>query len=86
MASMQVAVDPMTLPATSADQKYVLWAMVKGKPVNVGDFDMEAEHGLMMMKTAPEAEAFAISLEKSGTVAAPEGPIYVMGKMSVAQP
>jgi anti-sigma-K factor RskA len=86
MSSMQVAVDPMTLPATAADQKYVLWAMVKGKPVNVGDFDMEAEQGLMMMKVTPEAEAFAISLEKSGAVTAPEGPIYVMGKVGPAQP
>ncbi|MDQ3112133.1 MAG: anti-sigma factor [Bacteroidota bacterium] len=86
MNSMQLAVDPMTLPATSAGEQYVLWAMVKGLPVNVGDFDLESEAGLMMMKVSPDAEAYAISLEKSGDVTAPAGPIYVMGKMSPSQP
>lgn len=86
MNTMQMAVDPMTLPATAADQKYVLWAMVDGKPVNVGDFDLEADPGLLMMKVSPQAEAYAISLEKSGDVSAPAGPIYVMGKMGSSQP
>ncbi len=86
MSTMQLAVDPMTLPATSADQKYVLWAMVKGKPVNVGDFDLEADSGLMMMKVSPEAEGYAISLEKSGDVSAPAGPVYVAGQMGSTQP
>lgn len=86
MNTMQLAVDPMTLPATSADQKYVLWAMVDGKPVNVGDFDLESNAGLMMMKISPHAEAYAISLEQSGDVITPAGPIYVMGKMGSSQP
>ncbi|CAN5918210.1 hypothetical protein BH11BAC7_BH11BAC7_15970 [soil metagenome] len=86
MNTMQLAVDPMTLPATSADQKYVLWAMVDGKAVNVGDFDLENDSGLMMMKTSPQADAYAISLEQSGNVSAPAGPIYVMGKMGSSQP
>lgn len=86
MVTMQLAVDPMTLPATSADQKYVLWAMVDGKPVNVGDFDLESDQGLMMMKVSPQAEAYAISLEQSGNVSAPAGPVYVMGKMVSSQP
>lgn len=86
MTNMQLAVDPMTLPATSADQQYVLWAMVDGKPVNVGDFDLESENGLMMMKISPEAEAYAISLEKSGDVTAPAGPIYVMGQVGASKP
>lgn len=86
MSNMQLAVDPMTLPATSADQKYVLWAMVDGKPVNVGDFDLESNSGLMMMKTSPQTDTYAISLEKSGDVTAPAGPVYVMGKMSPSQP
>lgn len=86
MSNMQLAVDPMTLPATSADQKYVLWAMVDGKPVNVGDFDLESNAGLMMLKTSPQTDTYAISLEKTGNVTTPAGPIYVMGKMSPAQP
>jgi hypothetical protein len=79
MSNMKVAVDPMTLPATSPDEKYVLWAIVDGKPVNEGDFTKTDSTGMMMMKVVPSASAFAISLEKSGDVTSPAGPIYVSG-------
>jgi anti-sigma-K factor RskA len=82
MKTMQVAVDPMTLPATAADEKYVLWAMVGGKPVNEGSFELNSATGIMKLNTVPEADGFAISLEKSATVASPAGPIYVMGNAS----
>jgi anti-sigma-K factor RskA len=86
MNTMQVAVDPMTLPVTSPDQKYVLWAIIDGKPVNEGDFAVQTSGGLMKMKVIPEADAFAISLEKSGAVTAPQGPVYVMGQAGSSQP
>lgn len=85
-STMQVAVDPMTLPETAPDQKYVLWAIVDGKAVNEGNFEMKSTTGVMMMKTVEKADAFAISLEKSGDIAVAEGPVYVMGKKSPAQP
>ena len=85
--SKMVMVDPMTLPATAPDEKYVLWAIVDGKPVNEGGFACSDTTGMMMMPSAiPSAEAFAISLEKSMAVAAPAGPIYVMGKPAPAAP
>ncbi len=86
MKSMQVAVDPLTLPATASDEKYVLWAVIDGKAVNEGNFEMNANTGMLMMKVIPEAEAFAISLEKSGDIPVAEGPIYVMGKPSPTAP
>ncbi len=86
MKSMQVAVDPMTLPTTSPDQKYVLWAIVKGKPVNEGSFSKGDSTGIQMMNTVQQADSFAISLEKTAAVDAPAGPIYVMGKPLTSQP
>lgn len=86
MNTMQVAVDPMTLPPTAPDEKYVLWAIVDGKPVNEGNFEMQPSAGMMKMNVIPQAEAFAISLEKSGSVTSPAGPIYVMGKNDLSQP
>lgn len=85
--SKMVMVDPMTLPATAPDEKYVLWAIVDGKPVNEGGFVCNDTTGMMMMPSAiPSAEAFAISLEKSEAVQTPAGPIYVMGKPEPAAP
>ncbi|HET6990753.1 MAG TPA: anti-sigma factor [Bacteroidia bacterium] len=86
MSSMKVAVDPMTLPATAPDEKYVLWAIVDGKPVNEGGFTKNDSTGMMIMKVVPQASAFAISLEKSDNVAAPAGPIYVSGAAPSTQP
>lgn len=86
MKTMQVAVDPMTLPATTENQKYVLWAIVDGKPINEGDFDVADNTPIRMMNTVPKADSFAISLEKTGKVESPAGPIYVMGKPVPAQP
>lgn len=87
MESKMVAVDPMTLPATATDEKYVLWAIVDGKAVNEGGFAVSDSTGMMMMQKAiPDAEAFAISLEKNPEVEQHEGPIYVLGKPSPAAP
>lgn len=87
MESKMVAIDPMTLPATAADEKYVLWAIVDGKAVNEGGFAVGDSTGMMMMHNAiPDAEAFAISLEKNPEVEQHEGPIYVVGKPSPAAP
>jgi anti-sigma-K factor RskA len=86
MKTMKVAVDPMTLPATTENQKYVLWAIVDGKPVNEGGFDVNSNTGIQMMNTVPKADSFAISLEKTGNVATPAGPIYVAGKPVPTQP
>jgi anti-sigma-K factor RskA len=79
-----VAVDPMTLPRTDSTQQYELWAIVAGKPVAAGLFTVTGDSmEILMMNAVPEAEAFAISLEKMGGSSkqdAPEGPVYVMGK------
>jgi hypothetical protein len=58
----------MTLPANDEEHQYQLWAMVQGKPVNLGVFDMKADSTemLLIMKEISKAQAFAVTLEKRG--------------------
>lgn len=70
------------LPAPDEGQQYQLWAMVDGKPVDAGVFDMKDSTGMTKMKNIPKAEAFAITLEKKGGSPAPSlDKLYVMGKV-----
>lgn len=86
MDTKMVAVDPMTLPQTSSDQMYVLWAVVDGKAINKGAFTVSDSTGIVMMQSIPDAEAFAISLETKPDVPQHEGPIYVLGKPAPSLP
>jgi anti-sigma-K factor RskA len=58
----------MALPANDADHQYQLWALVNGKPVDLGVFDSKdgARAILQNMKDIPAAQAFAVTLEKRG--------------------
>lgn len=70
------------LPAPPADQQYQLWALVDGKPVDAGVFDLNAGAGMMKMKNIPKAEAFAITLERKGGNPTPTmDKLYVLGKV-----
>ncbi|MGZ5246179.1 MAG: anti-sigma factor [Flavitalea sp.] len=68
------------LPAPQSNQQYQLWAIVDGKPVNAGVFDLSANK-VLTMKTLPGAQAFAVTLEKKGGSLSPEGAMYVLGKV-----
>lgn len=56
------------LPANDETHQYQLWALVNGKPVDLGVFDAKADttHILMKMKEIAGAQAFAVTLEKRG--------------------
>lgn len=55
------------LPMPAADKQYQLWAIVGGKPVDAGVFEVNARGQLLTkMKNIPAAEAFAVTLEKKG--------------------
>jgi anti-sigma-K factor RskA len=71
------------LPALAADQEYQLWAFVDGQPVNAGFLDMHLSDGMLKMKNFARAESFAITLEKKGraNINAPQGKVYVFGKI-----
>jgi anti-sigma-K factor RskA len=70
------------LPTPSVNEQYQLWAMVDGKPVDAGVFDLNAGPGMFKMKNIPRAEAFAITLEKKGGSPTPSlDKLYVLGKV-----
>ena len=70
------------LPQPPSDQQYQLWAIVDGQPVDAGVFDVQNASGFLRMKNMPRAQVFAVTLEKRGGSATPQGPMYVMGKVS----
>ena len=71
------------LPKPVPDKQYQLWAIVDGKPVDAGIFDMREGISFVKLKTIPKAEAFAITLEKKGGSATPTmDAMYVMGKVT----
>jgi anti-sigma-K factor RskA len=53
----------------SRDQQFQLWAIVDGKPVDAGIFNLTA--GLIKMKNIPKASAFAVTIEPAGGSIAP---------------
>lgn len=48
------------------ENQYQLWAMVDGKPVDAGVFDMESTSGLIRMRDMAGAAAFAVTIEPRG--------------------
>ncbi|WP_428660952.1 anti-sigma factor [Runella sp.] len=79
--TQEVRLNVLSLPTPEAGKQYQLWGLVGGKPVDLGVFDV---NGVMQkMKAAPQAEAFAVTLEKRGGSASPTlSEMYVMGKVS----
>lgn len=78
-ASMMVAWSPvknnvvidmanLNLPLNDADHQYQLWAIVDGKPVDLGVFDARADSNTVMkiMKPVGKPQAFAVTLEPKG--------------------
>src|SRR5450631_3288147 len=71
------------LPKPVADKQYQLWAIVDGKPVDAGIFDLDEGPSFVKLKTIPKADAFAITLEKKGGSTTPTmEAMYVMGKVT----
>jgi anti-sigma-K factor RskA len=74
----KVYVEVDKLPAAPQGMQYQLWAIVDGKPVSEGM--LTAGNGLHRMTDVENAQAFAITLEKSGGSIAPTmSAMYVMG-------
>lgn len=73
------------LPQPPSDKQYQLWALLDGKPIDLGYFDVDVQQKrlLVKMKNVQNAQAFAITLEQRGrpNPEAPEGKIYVVGKL-----
>ena len=71
------------LPKPASDQQYQLWALLDGKPIDMGMLEIsEKPLQLYRMKNAQAAQAFAITLEKRGGSLKPSlDKMYVMGKL-----
>jgi len=81
--SKEVYVLVNQLPKPETGKQYQLWAIVDGKPVDAGVFDLAEGPQLMKLKTIPNAQAFAITLEKQGGSETPTmTAIFVMGKVT----
>jgi anti-sigma-K factor RskA len=81
-ASHDVYLLTNNLPTPASDKQYQLWALLNGKPVDLGVFDIKKERLLIQAKNTQGAEAFAITLENKGGSPTPTmEKIYVMGKL-----
>jgi anti-sigma-K factor RskA len=60
-----------TLPEPAMDKQYQLWAIVDGKPVDAGVFELNNMDTLVKMKSIVSAQAFAVTLENKGGSASP---------------
>lgn len=58
----------MQLPVNDKSHQYQLWALVNGKPVDLGVFDVKADTAgiLVNMKEIANAQTFAVTIEKRG--------------------
>ncbi|BAU52076.1 anti-sigma factor [Mucilaginibacter gotjawali] len=57
----------LKMPENDKEHQYQLWALVAGKPVDLGVFDANADTADMkQMKSIASADAFAVTLEPKG--------------------
>mgnify|MGYP003576726380 CR=1 FL=1 len=76
----------MDLPVNDELHQYQLWALVNGKPVDLGVFDVKADTAsiLVNMKDIANAQTFAVTLEKRGGQPAPTmDQMIVAGNVSI---
>ncbi|MBL0047127.1 MAG: anti-sigma factor [Bacteroidetes bacterium] len=81
--TQEVFVDISNLPVPSGDKQYQLWALLDGKPVDAGVFEVGATvNGLQKMKLIAGAQAFAVTLEpRGGSVSPTLSAMYVIGNV-----
>ncbi len=73
------------LPVPPTDKQYQLWAIVEGKPVSAGVFDVASDESTLRALTSQiaQASAFAITLEPRGGSPSPTmEAMYVQGAVS----
>jgi hypothetical protein len=72
----------LKMPLNDKDHQYQLWALVGGKPVDLGVFDKESDSSDMKeMKSIASADNFAVTLEPRGGSASPTmDQMVVIGK------
>lgn len=78
-----VYIDASDLPEPPKNKQYQLWYIDGKNVVDAGVFDMgNKANKLQKLKLVPNAQAFAVTLEKYGGVPKSEGDMYALGKMA----
>jgi anti-sigma-K factor RskA len=65
-ASSNVYLVVRNMPKLPNDQQYQLWALIDGKPKDLGVFDATDDKVILKMKNTQKAQAFAITIERRG--------------------
>lgn len=73
------------MPQLPSDKQYQLWALIDGKPKDLGLFDPQSDNKVMLkMNNTQKADAFAITIEKRGNTGGPNlEQLQSMGKPSL---
>ncbi|MGV8994585.1 MAG: anti-sigma factor [Flavobacterium sp.] len=81
-ADNQVFLKLDKMPKAPEGKEYQLWAIVDGKPVDLGMYDENNSQKLQAMKTISKPQAFAITLENKGGSPTPTmEQMYVLGNV-----
>jgi anti-sigma-K factor RskA len=59
------------MPKLASEKQYQLWALIEGKPSDLGLFDGGNEKVILKMKNTQKADAFAITIEDRGNTGGP---------------
>jgi anti-sigma-K factor RskA len=59
------------MPNLPTEKQYQLWALIDGKPVDLGLFDQPKPNVILKMKNTQKADAFAITIESRGNTGGP---------------
>jgi len=74
-------VDVLELPVPASGKQYQLWALVGGKPVDAGVFNVNDHPGMQQVKPVMQADAWAVTLEPMGGSAVPTmSQMYLLSK------
>jgi len=65
-ASTNVYLVVKNMPRLPNNQQYQLWALIDGKPKDLGVFDATDDKVILKMKNTQKAQAFAITIEQHG--------------------
>jgi anti-sigma-K factor RskA len=85
-ASTSVFLMVKNMPVLPSDQQYQLWALIDGKPKDLGVFDATDHNVILKMKNTQKAQAFAITIEKKGGSPSPDlQKMQSMGKTMQSQ-
>ena len=70
-ASKNVFMVVKNMPRLPNDKQYQLWALIDGKPKDLGVFDVTDQKFILKMKNTQKADAFAITIEQKGGAPSP---------------